>query len=157
MAPVVSRRRDPRAQRYQVRVVCTDRGQHPRAEIAVLLDQRHAASNEQIQASRQRVAHVLGRDLDLGELPPDEVRRAIQARGTSHRATGDRWTTIERAPVFEPTPHGSRKTRFRCPRCGRDVPLSEASLGRLVDGLYAAYPTRRAHQFDISHMPANLT
>lgn len=95
----------------QVRVVCTDRGQHPVKEIQVLFDYRASEPGGRIIPSAR-----------------------TSSRTRSGRQVVRNWPDPAGAYLLE------RSIPLRCTKCGRDPQRREETLGAELDQFYAVFP-----------------
>jgi hypothetical protein len=114
----MSRRRSTGAAKRSIRAVCSCNGRYSPVEIASFADNRQAPTDAAIRHMSERINKPLtGRGIDLDQIPSEGKRRAIHSRGTSRRRIGERWFTVARSPVFDPSPSGGRRATLPCPRC----------------------------------------
>lgn len=105
-----------------VAVVCTDRGQHARTDLGHLMVREDGSVDS--HAVRKGPSPIIS---DIGKrmyVAASDAREDYQ---------------------------GTRRWRWVCPRCGRDVPLSDENMTAIAREFVAA--ARRA--FDISHLPTH--
>lgn len=153
----MSRRRRPKPlSRPQVKVVCTDRGQHTRVRIQRLTDYRANPSEltEQDIAQHHEVCTELG-------LPAPDGFTPYRAAGILYSGPGTFWTAASGRrlrpswpAVGRDRPDGGTTYVFPCHACGRAPQLRAEHLAAALDRLYATAPDeadRRAWTLDVSY------
>ena len=120
--------------RDRIQVWCTDGRQHGRAELGAIRDEDGVL---QPVTTRQAPA----------PWPSDGKVRANFEGEVVESVAPTR--IISMAPVVREDFEGAERWRFRCRRCGRDVPISGQRMRILFDGILAT-PERG---FDVSLIP----
>lgn len=113
-----------------VRIICTDRGQHPSRQLDVF----------------NPATAMMYRDLPPDLVPP-MMRTPMGADAPNRR--GERHGT--RVSVGDGTP--APKRQWVCPTCGRDVQLKPEKLELLITGA----AERGARKIDVSYIPGSLS
>lgn len=112
-----------------IRIVCTDRGEHPSRELAVVM----ATPNV--------------RDQSRWTYSPTEFRQGPRGR-VACQVVDDHVGGLD-------APKGvyRRRWKFSCPSCRRNPQFRDEQMTRLIEGLRSAGTTF----VDLSYLPANLS
>ncbi len=117
-----------------VRVVCTDRGQHPRRRLADLIDHRQAPLVD-----------------EMGHEWSGFLRSGDRLAGRNKTSGVDDYGR----PLMDMSidvPHGNGRS-FGCKTCGRNPQMSLETLGRIVDALASPDTPDVSVTVDISALP----
>ena len=106
---------------FDIKIVCTDRGQHGPAELATL----RVREDKTFELAATRLAAAPWADVPGAQIAAEGI--TVPAPKQVLKKTDDRRDNYG----------GRRRWRFSCARCGRDMPVNEPTMTKIVDAKVA--------------------